>query len=66
MATSVRVQQVDRQNSRSFYINMPIVLAEAVGMKKGEVFVWTLEDKNTLVFSRLKKQNLRTLKSRKR
>ena len=65
MASSVRVQQVDREKSRSFYVNLPIVLAEAMGIQKGEVFVWSLEDKNTLVLSRLKKQALRTLKSRR-
>ena len=62
MATSVRVQQVDREKSRSFYVNLPIVLAEAMGIQKGEVFVWSLEDKNTLIFSRLKGKDHRTLK----
>lgn len=64
MASSVRVQQVDREKSRSFYVNLPIVLAEAMGIQKGEVFVWRLEDKNTLIFSRLKGKDRRTLKKR--
>lgn len=64
MASSVRVQQVDREKSRSFYVNLPIVLAEAMGIKKGEVFVWSLEDKNTLIFSRLKGKDRRSLKKR--
>jgi hypothetical protein len=55
---------VDREKSRSFYVNLPIVLAEAMGIQKGEVFVWRLEDKNTLIFSRLKGKDRRTLKKR--
>lgn len=64
MATRVRVQKVDRENSRSFYVNLPIVLAEAMGVQKGEEFDWRLEDKNTLIFSRAEKQLPRKLKSK--
>ena len=65
MATSVRVQRVDRDKSRSFYVNLPIVLAEAMGIQKGEVFVWSLKDKNTLIFSRRRAQKYPTLKKRR-
>ncbi len=66
MATRVKVQTVDRENSRSFYVNLPIVLAEAMGIQKGEEFDWQVEDKNTLVFSRAKQQAPRKLKSKPR
>ena len=36
MATRVRVQRVDRKNSRSFYVNLPVVLVEAIGVQKGD------------------------------
>jgi len=54
MGYSVRVQKVDRPTSRSYYVNVPIALAEAIGIKKGERFEWQLEDRNTLIFSRVK------------
>ena len=66
MANRVRVQRVDRENSRAFYANVPAVLADAIGLQKGEAFVWTLEDKNTLVFTRDVKQAARKFKSRPR
>ena len=54
MGYSVRVQKVDRPTSRSYCVNLPIALAEAIGIKKGERFEWQLEDRNTLIFSRVK------------
>jgi hypothetical protein len=66
MATRVRIQRVQRTNSRSFYVNLPVVLAEAIGVQKGEVFEWTLEDKNTLLFTRVDRLANRRLRSRPR
>lgn len=66
MASRVRIQRVERRSSRSFYVNLPVVLVEAIGVQKGEVFEWSLEDKNTLVFTRVKPQGKRTLRSRPR
>lgn len=66
MATRVRIQRVQRTNSRSFYVNLPVVLAEAIGVQKGEVFEWTLEDKNTLLFTRVDRRANRRLRSRPR
>lgn len=66
MATRVKVQKVDREKSRSFYVNLPIVLAEAMGIQKGEEFDWQMEDKNTLIFSRVTPQASRKLKSNPR
>jgi antitoxin component of MazEF toxin-antitoxin module len=66
MATRVRIQRVERKNSRSFYVNLPVVLVEAIGIQKGEVFEWSLEDKNTLVFTRVNRQTKRNLHSRPR
>jgi len=66
MATRVRIQRVERQSSRSFYVNLPVVLVEAIAVQKGEVFEWTLEDKNTLVFTRVNRLAKRSLHSRPR
>lgn len=44
----VKLQKVERPTNRSYCINFPVALAEAMGMEKGEEFEWLIEDKNTL------------------
>jgi bifunctional DNA-binding transcriptional regulator/antitoxin component of YhaV-PrlF toxin-antitoxin module len=50
----VKMQKVERPTNRSFYLNFPLVLAEALGVEKGEEFEWIVEDRNTLILQRLK------------
>jgi hypothetical protein len=60
----VKMQKVERPTNRSYYVNFPVALAEAMSMKKGEEFDWIIEDKNTLIFRRalkLKKTILKKL-----
>jgi antitoxin component of MazEF toxin-antitoxin module len=59
----VKVQKVERPTNRSYYVNFPVALAEAMGMEKGEEFVWIVEDKNTLLFKRKKARTPRELKA---
>jgi bifunctional DNA-binding transcriptional regulator/antitoxin component of YhaV-PrlF toxin-antitoxin module len=54
MGYQIKVQKVERPTNRSYYVNLPVVLAESLGIKKGEVWEWRVQDQNTLVFSRLK------------
>lgn len=54
MGYQVRIQRVQRTGTCSFYINFPVAVAEAIGLAKGEVWSWQIEDKNTLLFQRLK------------
>ena len=54
MGYLVKMQKVDRPTNRSFYLNFPVVLAEALAIQKGEQFEWLVEDKNTLVLHRLR------------
>lgn len=61
----VKLQKVERPTNRSYYINFPVALAEALGMEKGEEFEWLIEDKNTLVFTRVVPKAKRVLKSTK-
>lgn len=49
----VKMQKVERPTNRSYYVNFPVALAEAMHMKKGEEFDWIIEDKNTLIFRRV-------------
>jgi antitoxin component of MazEF toxin-antitoxin module len=63
MGYPVKIQKVERPTNKSFYVNFPAALAEAIGMDKGEDFEWLVEDKNTLVFRRSRPKPQRKLKS---
>ena len=52
MGYKVKVQKVERPTNKTYYINLPVVLAEAFNIEKGEMLYWTVEDKNTLLLSR--------------
>lgn len=59
MGYLIKVQKVERPTNRSYYVNLPVALAEAIHLQKGEPWEWSLEDKNTLIFSRVKKMEKR-------
>jgi len=65
MGYPVKIQKVQRPTNRSYYVNLPVTLAEALEVQKGESFEWLLEDKNTLILQRLKPAATRRLKKRK-
>lgn len=52
MGYSVKVQKVERPTNRSYYINFPVALAEAIGLQKGEQCEWLLQDAHTLILKR--------------
>ena len=54
MGYPVKIQKVERPTNRSYYLNVPVALAEAIDVCKGEEFEWYIEDQNTLVLRRLK------------
>lgn len=62
MGYRVKIQKVERPTNRSFYVNLPVVLAETLSIGKGEEFEWSVEDKNTLVLRRLKLRKPRRTK----
>jgi hypothetical protein len=62
MGYPVKIQKVDRPTNRSFYVNLPVVMAEALAIEKGEDFQWVIEDKNTLILARRNPQKLRRLR----
>jgi antitoxin component of MazEF toxin-antitoxin module len=59
MGYPVRLQKVDRPTNRSYYVNLPVAVAEAIEAEKGEVLEWTVEDRNTLM---LRRQRLRKIR----
>ena len=62
MGYQVKIQKVERGATKSFYVNFPAALADACQIEKGEEMEWIIEDKNTFVLQRVKKQPNRTLK----
>lgn len=54
MGYKTKIQKVERPTNQSYYVNLPSALAQAMNIKKGEVFEWLIEDKNLLVFKRIK------------
>lgn len=63
MGYPIKLQKVERPTNRSYYVNLPVVLAEAMGVQKGDPLEWSLEDKNTLVLTRVRRQKARRLRS---
>jgi len=59
MGYPVKLQKVDRPTNRSYYLNLPVPVAEAIEAEKGETFEWVIEDKNTLVLRRQKPRKIR-------
>ena len=54
MGYKVKIQKVERAINRSFYVNFPVVFAEAINLVKGEEMEWFIEDRNTFVLKRVK------------
>lgn len=62
MGYLIKLQKVERPTNRSYYVNLPVVLAEAMDLTKGEQLEWIMEDKNTLLLVRTNKKTPRKLK----
>ncbi len=54
MGYPVKIQKVERPTNRSYYVNLPVALAESIGITKGEEMEWVVDDRNTLVLLRKK------------
>jgi bifunctional DNA-binding transcriptional regulator/antitoxin component of YhaV-PrlF toxin-antitoxin module len=53
MGFVTKVQRVDRPTNQSFYVVMPVALAQSFELDKGEEFEWIIEDKNLLLLRRV-------------
>jgi hypothetical protein len=60
----IKVQKVERPTNRSYYVNLPVVLAEAMEINKGEELQWLIEDKNTLLLCRIQEKPPRQLQAK--
>lgn len=52
MGYPVKIQKVERPTNRSYYVNFPLALADAVDLEKGEEMEWVVEDRNTFILRR--------------
>lgn len=66
MGYPCKVQKIERESQQTFYVNFPRAIAEALEVTKGEVFEWSIEDKNTLMLQRQKPRRFRNLKHTQR
>lgn len=62
MGYKTKIQKVERPTNQSYYVNLPSTLAQAMNIKKGEVFEWIVEDKNLLLLKRVKATKQANLK----
>jgi hypothetical protein len=62
MGYPIKLQKVERPTNRSYYVNLPVVLAEAMELDKGEELEWLMEDKNTLILLRKTKKPARKIR----
>lgn len=53
MGYNVRLQKVERPTNRSYYINLPVVLAETLGFIKGDILEWSVKDQTTLLLHKI-------------
>ena len=56
MGFKVKIQEVVRAKSKSYYINFPVAFAEAIEIEKGEEVEWFIENKNTYILKRVVKR----------
>ena len=63
MGYKTKIQKVERPTNRSFYVNMPTALADAIELEKGEEMEWEIENKNVLILKRVKNKKLRKIKT---
>ena len=55
MGYKIKIQRVERGNTKSFYVNFPAAVAEAGNIEKGEEMEWCIHDKDTYILRRINK-----------
>ena len=53
MGYKVKIQRVERGNTKSFYVNFPAAIAEAIQLEKAEEMEWLIENRDTFVLKRI-------------
>ena len=53
MGHKIKIQRVERETTKSYYVTFPAALAEAAQVEKGEQLEWLMEDRNTFILRRV-------------
>lgn len=53
MGHKIKIQRVERETTKSYYVNFPAALAAATQIEKGEELEWLMEDRNTFILRRV-------------
>ena len=53
MGYPTKVQLIQRQASQQWYIAVPAALARGLGLQKGEIIEWNIQDRQNLLLHRL-------------
>jgi len=61
MGYKIKIQKVQRPTNKSYYVNMPAAIAEAIGLEKGEEMEWEIENKNLLILKRVKPKKMKKM-----
>ena len=64
MGYPTKVQLIQRDASKQWYVNFPSALAQAMEFAKSEVVEWIIKDKDTLVLQRKEHKTQRRKKKR--
>jgi len=64
MGYPTKVQLIQRDASKQWYVNFPSALAQAMEFTKSEVVEWIIKDKDTLVLQRKAHKTQRRKKKR--
>lgn len=53
MGYPTKVQLIRRKKSSQWYIGFPTALAAALGFEKSEIVEWRIQDRSTLILTRI-------------
>lgn len=55
MGYKTKIQEVNRKYSKQYYVSIPLSMAQALEVTKGETVEWKINNKGELVLKRRKK-----------
>ena len=55
MGYKTKIQEVNRKYSKQYYVSIPLAMAQALEVSKGEAVEWKINNKGELVLKRRKK-----------
>jgi hypothetical protein len=54
MGCKVKIQKIERTTNKTYYVNFPGAIADAINLEKGEQMEWFIESRNCFVLKRVK------------